>query len=102
MASGDRPWPQPPWPGAVWSDALGWVPGPVTYAATWFGGEYPGGRGKVTPVSGWQCPGCSRCFSPTVRECSHCGPTLRDRIASAGNACHPPREGGTCSCEEGG
>lgn len=27
-----------------------------------------------SPNSGWQCPGCGRCYSPIVLTCSVCGP----------------------------
>lgn len=26
-------------------------------------------------MQGWMCPGCSRCFSPFVAQCPHCGQT---------------------------
>ena len=26
------------------------------------------------PVTGWACPRCSRCYSPHVSKCEHCGP----------------------------
>ena len=80
--------PLSPWPGAVWSDCLGWVPAPVTFTQTWFGGEYPEGRGRPQPASGWQCPGCSRCYAPGIRQCGECGPkTLGERIRSADGCC---------------
>ncbi len=25
---------------------------------------------------GWQCPGCTRCYAPSVSQCMWCGPTL--------------------------
>ena len=25
---------------------------------------------------GWQCPGCSRCYAPSVAACGHCGPGM--------------------------
>ena len=83
---------------------------PLDFAETWFGGEYPAGRGQQAVTAGWQCPGCSRCFAPTVRECSHCGPkALRDRIpaeeppslAGSHRTCPAPLEGGMCGCEDG-
>ncbi len=24
--------------------------------------------------AGWQCPGCNRCFAPSVSKCDSCGP----------------------------
>ncbi len=23
---------------------------------------------------GWRCPGCGRCYAPTMTECRYCGP----------------------------
>ena len=90
----------PPWPGAVWSDCLGWT-GPVTlpgFAETWYGGEYPTARGESRPILGWQCSGCGRGYAPRVGECSHCGPVME--TATSTNSCQPAREGGMCGCEE--
>ena len=70
-------------------NATGWPPG---FAGTWFGGDYPTGRGQQPPVSGWQCPGCTRCFAPAVRECPHCGP--KTELATTTNCCGPS------GCEE--
>jgi hypothetical protein len=25
-------------------------------------------------MTGWQCPGCSRCFAPSMIQCPNCGP----------------------------
>ena len=75
------PWPEPRQP----------------YLESWLGGEYPAGRGRPQATSGWQCPGCSRCFSPAVRECSHCGPQF---TLPAATGCGAPGDGGMCSCDE--
>ena len=113
MAITDRP--QPPQPGMVWSDALGWIWPTVTTTfrafdqgwprdttwpqpfATWVGGEYPV---WVQPAqhTGWQCPGCSRCFSPDVAQCGWCGPG--QTVTTTTTNCPPPLEGGMCGCPE--
>lgn len=41
----------------------------LTFAAP----QYPVGRGQAEPVSGWQCPGCARCYSPLIPMCHFCG-----------------------------
>lgn len=43
-----------------------YCPGPMTY--------YPSTTYTYTtlPSSGWQCPGCSSCYAPTVTECPRC------------------------------
>lgn len=43
---------------------------------TWAGGPYPSrpATGVAMPSNGWRCPGCTRCFSPSVRECPFCQP----------------------------
>lgn len=28
-----------------------------------------------TKAKGWQCPSCSRCYSPLVSACTNCGPS---------------------------
>lgn len=41
----------------------------------WYGGEYPSRPvTNALALSGWRCPGCQRCLSPSVRECPHCQP----------------------------
>jgi hypothetical protein len=49
----------------------GWPP----YAETWFGESttYPTGRGQQQAATGWQCPGCSRCYAPWMSTCDSCG-----------------------------
>ena len=27
-------------------------------------------------MTGWQCPGCGRCFAPCVSMCGYCGPQV--------------------------
>ena len=43
---------------------------------------------------GWQCPGCGRCYSPCICECSRCGQpgvtVTTDNVTF---------EIGTCQCE---
>lgn len=65
------------------------LPARTSIAETWFGGEYPEGRGRPQQTSGWQCPGCSRCFAPTVRECSHCGPKTELATSTNTGCCGP-------------
>lgn len=54
---------------------------------TWYGGEYPS-RPADSPLamSGWRCPGCARCMSPSVRECPHCQPRAGEPVPDWGNA----------------
>ncbi len=28
----------------------------------------------IVQPQGWQCPGCNRCFAPSVTKCDSCGP----------------------------
>lgn len=47
---------------------------PMTYptpAPTW--------PWRTEPVVGWRCPGCRRCFAPTVVECLYCQPERTDK-----------------------
>lgn len=37
---------------------------------------------------GWQCPGCGRCFSPGVAECTYCGP-VREGLTTDGTGVVP-------------
>ena len=46
--------------------------GAAEYADVWLGTEYPAGRGQLR--SGWRCPGCQRCHSPSVLTCRWCEP----------------------------
>lgn len=34
---------------------------------------------------GWECPKCSRCYAPTVQECSNCIPKPNDDTAYPGS-----------------
>ena len=29
---------------------------------------------------GWRCPGCGRCFAPTVTECPYCGKIIYMKV----------------------
>lgn len=72
--------------GITWAPALTWPP---AFAETWFGGEYPAARGAERPASGWQCPGCSRCWAPTVRQCGECGPKTELATSTNESCCGP-------------
>ena len=37
---------------------------------------------------GWKCPGCGRCFAPTVRECDGCN----SRVVSFKPPIFPPEK----------
>lgn len=67
------------------------------FAQTWYGGEYPAGRGQERPVSGWQCPGCGSCYSPYVSACWHCPGTVS--ATGANSPATPARHPGAgCDC----
>ena len=34
---------------------------------------------------GWECPKCSRCYAPTVQECSNCIPKLGTNTVHSGS-----------------
>jgi hypothetical protein len=42
--------------------------------ATWYGTEYPAGRGQRQPLKGWCCSGCGRGYAPHIPMCHYCGP----------------------------
>lgn len=42
------------------------LPKAPPWERTWF-------PGPPVVATGWRCPGCQRCYSPTVVECSRCG-----------------------------
>jgi hypothetical protein len=43
------------------------------YAETWMGSPvYPAGRGQQQAATGWECPGCRRCWAPGVLACHYC------------------------------
>lgn len=78
-------WPYPylqpqPWPAGVWPSR----PQPVTLA-------------------GWACPGCLRCYAPSVTACPDCpqavpaAEPLHDLCITS--ACPPPAHGGMCGCD---
>lgn len=39
--------------------------------------------------TGWQCPGCGRCYAPTVEQCPHCGPKATDEATDVGAEIRP-------------
>ncbi len=78
-ASWPTSFPDSPWAEAVW---------PST--------NYPS-RPKPRPVTGWTCAACGSGFAPQVTRCTECGPQAKTETD-----CKPPREGGMCSCDEGG
>ena len=63
---------------------------------SWLDARYPS-RPKPRPVTGWTCPGCGSGYAPQVTRCMECGPQAKTETD-----CKPPREGGMCSCDEGG
>lgn len=113
MAINDN-WPCPwPWTtniGTVGTCGHGALPGsPCFYCQHPAVGLAP----QTFTLGGWQCPGCSRCYSPTTVQCAYCGPPQN---ATGGNAgaeaverpaigacpCQPSAEGGLCGCGEDG
>jgi len=68
----------------LWNDLLAARPDPGSrpeFADVWLGYSttYPAGRGqKDAAAVGWQCPGCSRCYGPVVRQCGYCGPDAKN------------------------
>lgn len=56
-----------------------WPPWPLNllpqYAQV-FADGYPTGRGAPAPATGWECPGCGRCWAPQVLSCHYCPGTV--------------------------
>ena len=74
------PWMGWPQVGEVWPDPFGY----------WLDTEYPVGRGARN--SGWQCPGCGACYSPSVAACFNCRGT---RVTTGTDANEPEPSSGT-------
>ena len=67
---------------------------------------------QTVHFGGWACPGCGRCFSPSVTECPHCLPEVLPGLpadccplqpgsgAVAFHRCPTPKAGGLCGCDE--
>lgn len=56
-------------------------------------------------LGGWRCPGCGRCWNPSVLSCEHCGPNpavpAEDFTDGAEHdLCAPPSEGGLCDHDD--
>lgn len=88
--SGQGVW---PWfPDAAHLSAMSWPDSP------WGNTTYPTGSGTTRMQIGWTCSGCGACWNPRMLRCEDCGP----KAGSEPDDCQPAREGGMCSCEEGG
>lgn len=46
------------------------------------------GRHLAAGQSGWRCPGCSKCYAPSVSTCPDCGrPGTEQRVRMTRGAC---------------
>lgn len=52
-------------------------------------------------MDGWKCPGCGRCYAPSVAQCAACDPS--NVRTGTGVTLTPPLNGGVvCLCERCG
>ena len=78
----------------------------------WMWGAMPQGQTAQTfTLGGWRCPGCQRCWSPSVLLCEFCVPDTQStgpavHLGTAGgpgpehDLCVPPSQGGLCEHAE--